>query len=126
MTTGVRVQVTRFAAIGALATGLHYVLLAAFVERHHWDPVVASALAFTISALANYELNRRITFGGAASHVQALPRFFLVALAGLGLNTCVMAAALAILSVHYLIAQVMATALVFLWSFTGNRLWTFR
>jgi len=119
-------QLTRFAAVGASATGVQYVLLAVLVESFRSDPVVASALSFSLSALANYILNHRITFSGSSSHVRALPRFVVVAVLGLGINTSVMAAAYQLLSVHYLVAQVVATAVVFTWTFMGSRLWTFR
>lgn len=126
MTSALRNQLTRFAAVGALATGVQYVLLAVFVELFRSDPVIASALSFSLSALANYILNHRMTFGGSSSHVRAFPRFFVVAILGLGINTSVMAAAYQLLSVHYLVAQAVATAVVFTWTFMGNRLWTFR
>ena len=122
----IRQQLTRFAAIGGLATVLQYVLLAAMVELAGMHPVLASALSFAISALVNYKLNHGFTFGGTARHEVALPRFLLVAGVGLALNSAIMALAYTGFGVHYLLAQVIATGVVFAWTFTGNRLWSFQ
>ncbi len=126
MTSGLRRQILTFAVIGVVATAVQYLLLATLVESFGVDPVLGSVVGFTVSALLNYRLNHFFTFGGAALHSMALPRFLIVAAIGLGLNTSVMVFFYAIIGVHYLISQVAATVIVFLWSFTGNRLWSFR
>ena len=126
MALSIRQQLVRFAAIGGFATVLQYVLLAAFVELTGMHPVLASALSYAISALVNYRLNHGITFGGNARHTVALPRFLVVAGIGLVLNSGIMAIGYSGFGLHYLLAQVIATAVVFAWTFTGNRLWSFR
>lgn len=126
MTTPILTQIVRFASVGVIATAIQYILLALFVEKLSIEPVTASAAAFTLSAFVNYYLNRRFTFSSSAGHAVALPKFFAVAFVGLGLNTVVMLIAYSLFGAHYLLAQVLATGVVFLWTFTGNRLWTFR
>ena len=126
MASVVRKQVLKFAAIGGFATGVQYGLFAVFVGIFGVHPVVGSATAFALSALLNYQLNHGITFGGSARHSTALPRFIVVALVGLVLNTSIMALCYLVVGVHYLVSQLVASAAVFLWSYMGNRLWSFR
>ncbi|MBN2885132.1 MAG: GtrA family protein [Chromatiaceae bacterium] len=118
-------QLLRFGLVGALATALHYVLLIALVQLAGWSALAASSLGFSLSALLNYALNRRFTFRSRRAHGEALPRFALVAASGLALNALLLAALIEV-GAHYLIAQVLATALVLLWNFSLNHRWSFR
>lgn len=115
----------RFLIVGGIATGLHYVILVVLVRAGGVDVVVASSIGFALSALVNYALNRRFTFAARNAHRQALPRFFVTALAGLGINGVVVWLAHAVAGLDYLLAQVVATGVTLFWNFTVNRLWTF-
>lgn len=116
----------RFVMVGGLATALMFALLIVGVEGLGLAPALASALAYVLSALANYALNHRLTFASRQKHRVALPRFGLISGAGLLLNTAIMAAGTALWSGHYLWIQIVATGLVMLWNFAGSQLWTFR
>jgi putative flippase GtrA len=113
-----------FAAVGTIATAVQYAVLAVLVELAGWRPPAASALGFCVSVVVNYGLNHHFTFGGRAGHRQAAARFLLVAAVGLGVNTAVMLALVP--AVHYLLAQVLATALALAWNFAASHLWAFR
>lgn len=118
-------RLLRFAAVGAVGTGAHYLLMVALVEILASPPLLASVGGFLTGALVNYSLSRRLVFASARAHVQALPRFMLVAGSGLLLNTGLMALFTGPLGWHYLLAQVLATALLLFWHYAGNALWTF-
>ncbi|WP_346838101.1 GtrA family protein [Microbulbifer sp. SAOS-129_SWC] len=115
---------TRFALVGGGATLLQYLLLVLLVEALHAPEVAASAAAFSLSALANYWLNYHFTFASQRLHRQALPRFALVALTGLAVNTACFAALLPLLP--YLAAQVVATAVTLVGNFALQHLWIYR
>jgi putative flippase GtrA len=53
-------------------------------------------------------------------------KFATIAALGLALNAAIMAAGTIGLGLHYLLVQVAATAIVLLWNFSGNYLWSFR
>ena len=116
----------RFAAVGAVGTLAHYALLIALVEGAGAPPLAGAAAGFVLGALVNYALARRLVFASGRSHAQALPRFFAVALAGLAWTALLMTAFIEGLGVHYLAAQLLTTALLLLWHYAGNALWTFR
>jgi putative flippase GtrA len=118
-------QFLKFVGVGALATILQYCMLIGCVELLHMQPVVGSSLGFGLSALLNYYLNYRYTFGSSVPHRVAVMRFGLVSSAGLLLNAGAMSLLTARERVPYMLAQVFATALVLIWNYTGSALWSF-
>jgi putative flippase GtrA len=114
-----------FVIVGALATGLQYVILIALVNGGGVPAPIASAVGFSSSALANYALNRHFTFASRRAHVSALPRFLIVATSGLVINTGIVWLAATRAGWYYLLAQIIATLAVLLWTYTFNRHWTF-
>ncbi len=73
----------------------------------------------------NYALNYRYTFRSRRRHLEAFPRFVFFSGVGLGLNTLLMYSLLNYADLHYLVAQLAATALVTIWNFLANMVWTF-
>lgn len=114
-----------FLGVGVIATSVQYLVLIASVQGLHADPVVASTVGFVIAATVNYILNRRYTFGSSKPHLEAAPKFFIVAAVGLWLNGALLAAGMAIVGLHYIAAQVIATGCVLLWNYSINAVWTF-
>ena len=113
-----------FAGVGAIATGVQYLILIVLAELGMLA-ALASGIGYAISSMLNYYLNYRYTFKSTKRHRDTLLRFFAVALVGLGLNTLVMIIAVEYLHLHYMIAQILATCLVLLWNFGANAIWTF-
>lgn len=118
-------QLLRYAGAGAVGTTLHYAVLIALVQLARCDAVAASTAGAVCGALVNYGLNYRYTFASAQPHGRSLPRFALVAAAGVALNALVMAAVLGTAGPHYLVAQVVATGAVLGAGYLANRAWTF-
>lgn len=119
-------QFLHFATVGGIATAIHYLILIALVRGADMNAVLASTFGFTVSAVCNYYLNYHFTFRSNAEHRRAVIKFLAVAGVGLALNSLTMMIAAQYLGVHYLLAQVIATGLVLLWNFSGNRWWTFK
>ncbi|MGB1141445.1 MAG: GtrA family protein [Halioglobus sp.] len=119
-------QLRSFAAVGIVGTAVHYLVLVALVSSGSAHPVPASALAFTGGAVVNYTLNYRFTFASRKRHVEAASKFYVVALVGLLINSAIMALGVNTLDWHYLLTQLLATGIVFIWNFAGNKVWTFR
>ena len=108
-----------------LATALQYAILVVLVEGLQWPPVFASSIGFAVSALGNYLLNRRFTFRSQRRHLEAAPRFAVVAVIGFWINAAVVWLAFDAAGLHYLVAQVVATLATLGWTFVANRNWTF-
>lgn len=118
-------QFTGFAGIGAIGTAGHYVTLIGLVHIAGFNPLPASALGFTVGALINYTLNYKYLFRSQKCHRESMPKFFVVALAGLGLNSIVVSLGIDAAHLNYLVAQFAATAIVLVWNFSINKIWTF-
>lgn len=119
-----RQRLVRFAAVGGSATLLQFFLLLLFVELLQLEKVVASAATFAISAGFNYWFNYHFTFASELSHLRTLPKFALVALIGLAVNTGSFATLL--VALHYLPAQLIATSITLLCNFTLHQFWIYR
>jgi putative flippase GtrA len=113
-----------FASVGAVGTGVQYVMLIALVAIGA-NPVAGSTVGFLAGAVVNYMLNYRLTFRSTMSHRRATPRFATIAASALLLNTALMSAAIYWLRLPYLPAQIIATAVVLIWNYVFSRLWTF-
>lgn len=119
-------QFLTFSGVGIIGTVIHYLTLVLLVHYANIYPVAGSGAGFAFGAVVNYFLNYHVTFKSKKAHGHAMPRFFSVALVGLGLNTLIMIAGVELLRLHYLISQFIATGIVLLWNFIGNRFWTFK
>jgi putative flippase GtrA len=118
-------QFLRYAGAGVAGTAMQYAVLIVLVQLAGLGAVAASTLGAVAGALVNYRLNHQLTFASDKTHGHALPRFALVAVAGIALNAIVLAAMLAFVTPHYLVAQVAATGAVLVAGFLANRTWTF-
>ena len=118
-------QFARYAAAGAIGTLVHYVVLLVLVELAAAGSVLASTLGALAGALVNYTLNYRYTFRSVRPHAESALKYLVVSVAGVLLNAVVIAAATSVLGLHYLVAQVLATAVVLVCAFAINRAWTF-
>lgn len=119
-------QFLLFAGVGAIGTAAQYGVLVALVRLARMDAVLASTAGFAVGACVNYVLNYLFTFNSSKRHTEALPKFFTVALLGMGINAAIMAGLVHEVGMHYLLAQIVATGLVLVWNFAGSKLWVFR
>jgi putative flippase GtrA len=118
-------QFTRFAGVGVVGTAAHYAVLIALVERAGIDSVIASTLGFVAGAFVNYCLNRTFTFASPVAFLPGMAKFFVIATLGAVLNAGLMLALVHYARLHYVVAQLLATSVVLVWNFVGNRIWTF-
>lgn len=118
-------QFLRYGAVGAAATAVHYAWMVAWVEIGAWPAWVASGSGAVLGAQVAYLANYRFTFAHRGGHRASWPRFQLTAAAGALWSMGVVAAG-AWAGLHYLPAQMAATATAMLLTYGLNRRWTFR
>ena len=115
----------RYTLVGVVATAAHYLVLILCVERLGLKAFVGSGVGAVVGAQVAYAGNRWFTFAHAGSMRASWPRFQATAVLGALLGMAVVAVGVR-LGLHYLLAQVVATGLGLVLTFTLNRLWTFR
>jgi putative flippase GtrA len=118
-------QFMRFLLVGALCTGIQYLLLVMGVELLGLDAVLASTLGYLTSAAVNYLLNRRYTYASGAPHSALVWRFVTVLAIGSVLNALFMQLLHGYLHWSYVLAQLFATGGTLVWNFCAHRCWTF-
>lgn len=118
-------QFAKFTGVGFASAIGHYGLLIGLVQLAAVNAVIASTAGALLGAWINYNLNYHFTFRSTKRHREAVVKFAVVAAVGLLLNTLFMWVGVEVIKAHYLLSQVITTGLVLVWSFTGNRLWTF-
>jgi putative flippase GtrA len=102
-----------------------YIILIVLVEAWQINVIVASVIGYIVGIVVNYTLNYGFTFQSKLHHHILVPRFVMVMMVGLLLNTGIMFAGVNWFRINYVLAQLAAIALVLIWSYTANRLWVF-
>ena len=114
----------RYALVGVVATASHYGLLIAWVEWGHGAAWAGSGAGAVLGAQVAYALNRSYTFAHRGAVAVSWPRFQMVALLGALLGMAIVGGVVR-LGGHYLVGQLLATAVVLLLGYAINRRWTF-
>ena len=115
----------RYTLVGAIATAVHYALLALLVEWARWPAWLGSGFGAVVGAQLAFFGNRWFTFDHAGHVGRAWSKFQGTAMLGAAVGMAVVAAGVG-LGLHYLLAQVLATLTSLLLTFAINRAWTFR
>lgn len=117
---------TKYATVGGIATLVYMGMLVAFVEILGLDPVLSSVISFTFILVGSYYANRYWTFRSGRGHLYSLPRYIVVSLSGLSLNTVIMYSTVHILGWWYISGQMIAIFAVPVSNFLLNFYWSFR
>ena len=115
-----------FGLVGGITTGLQYVILFLWMQAVGSWAAIGTFIGYSCSAVVSYLLNYYWTFTSDQAHRQAASRFLAVVLSGLVINASIVAVLADWLKVHYLIAQVIATAVTLATNFLSSELWAFR
>ncbi|MGZ5130973.1 MAG: GtrA family protein [Caldimonas sp.] len=114
----------RYASVGAVATSVHYAILAVCVETALLPPAWAAALGAWVGAQIGFAGNALFTFAGVPVTVVAWLRFQAVAVLGAAISFAVVGAGVRV-GLHYLLAQAIATGLALVVTYEVNRRWSF-
>ena len=120
-------QLIRFVTVGASGYVVNLVVFALSVHALAIDYRISAVIAFVVSVINNFWLNRHWTFAAKDEHpmFQAV-RFFAVSLVAFGFTEVVLIALVEGPGVSKVIAQAIAVAAATPLSFLGQKLWSFR
>jgi putative flippase GtrA len=114
----------RYAAVGTVATAVHYALLIALVEVFGGPAWFGAGLGAVIGAQVAFAGNRIFTFEHRGDWRRSWLRFQITAVIGALLGMALVTLAQA-LRWHYLVGQAAATLAAMLLTFAINRHWAF-
>ena len=116
----------RYGAAGVVGTMAHYAMLLSTVEIFGLSVLSATSIGFVLGAVVNHELNRRFVFDAwGKSYGHTAVKFMIIAVVGFCINLAAMFVLNSLFALQYIVAQVLATGLVFLITFLLNKSWTF-
>ncbi len=116
----------KYSLVGVTGLSIDLTLMILLVEYYAWSPQSAATLSFALSASNNFIWHKRWTFRDEnRNYLRQYGQFLLAAICGLGINYFIMGALLNC-QIHYVVARLIAIAVIVFWNFIINSLWTFR
>jgi putative flippase GtrA len=120
-------QLVRFGAVGATGYLVNIAVFAACVHLAGIDYHLSAVIAWMVSVLNNFWLNRHWTFRAREAHpVVQGARFFAVSLAVFGFSYVLLVALVSGAGLPKVVAQAIAVAAGTPLNFVGQKLWSFK
>jgi putative flippase GtrA len=96
-------------------------------EKIKINKYVANGIGFLFGVTNNYFLNKHFTFQNHNPNIGAqFSSFLTIAIIGFGLNTCLLYLLQKKTNLNFYLCKFIVTALVFIWNFSANSLFTFK
>jgi putative flippase GtrA len=118
-------ELVRFGWVGFFTLGVYAVEMWALGRLNDWPTWIKATLSYVPCLVLNYFLHRTFTFRSDKQHMEAGPRYLGIQLGGLAINSGVLWLGVDVMHWPYLPAQACAVATLALWSYLGQKLWTF-
>jgi putative flippase GtrA len=116
----------RFLLVGGSTAAIYFGLSFALVEGFAIHVTVASTIACIAANCYNYALHYHWTFASNAPHGRVLKRYLSMVAGGVLLNGLVMQFGAVVLSMQYMLVQLIAVFMLLCWSISISSLWVFK
>ncbi len=117
------IQLIKFGVVGVIATLIDLAVLMVLKEFMHIDVLVASAIAFSVSVIANYILSMLFVFKGSEnSKVKEFIVFVALSIGGLLINQFIMWIGTEMLTVYYIWVKIFACVFVPIYNFVTRKI----
>lgn len=118
------IRYTLVAIIGLVCDMTTLFLLVEYVE---FPVLLATALAFMVAVIVNFNLHKRWTFHDHSNNLKRqFTSFFVISMVNFVLTLVFMYIFVDIVSLWYILAKLITATLVLIFSYIMNRLWTFK
>jgi putative flippase GtrA len=119
-------KLIKFSIVGFSGLIIDFGLTYLFKEKYKMNKYVANSLGFIVAASSNYIFNKLWTFENTELNITAqYTSFFLIALMGLLITNGMIYLLNQKLKWNFYVSKLIAIALVIIWNFTLNYLYTF-
>ena len=118
------IQIFKFTVVGGIATVIDFVFLYIFREFCHFPVLVSNTLSFCISVIYNYIASVKWVFdvNKDKNAKKQFIIFIIFSVLGLLLNNLIMWITVECLSIYYLLAKIIATAIVMVFNFVTRKI----
>lgn len=121
------IKFLKFGIVGLSGTAIDFLFTWVCKEKLKWNKFVSNSIGLTIAATSNYILNRIWTFESNSPDVgREYLSFFGISIVGLVLNNLFIYLFHEKLKINFYMAKAFAIALVAIWNFIANYLFTFK
>ncbi|MEY2936587.1 MAG: hypothetical protein RL033_7336 [Pseudomonadota bacterium] len=118
-------ELVRFAAVGVASAAIYFGLLWFFGWITPFPLAVLATLSYGTGIIFNYLVQRSFTFRSRRQHHHAGPRYLLVQVGGMLINSAVLHLGVDLRRWPFLPVQLGAIALTAMWSYVGQKFWAF-
>ena len=126
-TTKISIQIFRYFFSGGFAFVVYMSILLVLTDFFHFFHLVSLVIAYVLSIFCNFTISKYFVFVDKKTRsMPQLVKFFGVAMVGLILQFLIVWSFTRYFSVTYLLANIFASALIFVLSFSLNKIITFR
>lgn len=118
-------ELVRFSWVGAFTLSIYLILmwlLDRYCELSTW---LDATIAYAPALVLNYLLHRSFTFRSDKRHLEAGPKYLVIQLGGMAINSLVVWLGVDVLLLPFAVAQVLAIGTLSVWSYLGQKLWVF-
>lgn len=117
-------QLIKFGFVGFLCFFIDWGIMVFLTEVFGIDPLISSAISFTVSVTVNYILSVTFVFetDKNANKGSQFVIFVLLSIVGLGVNEVCMWLGTDLIGIHYMITKVGATAVVMVYNFITRKI----
>lgn len=120
------VRVLKFGVVGLTSVGIYFAFLVA-LRPLIMAPAALAAVCYALSAVANYVLQSRITFGRRdVARTGAIMRYAAMHGLCMAINSAIMHGLVSELGQNLYLSQIAATGVVAIVSFALSALWVYR
>lgn len=119
-------ELGRFASVGLASSAIYFALLWLCTVLTGWPAGVCGTIAYASGIAFNYVLQKSFTFKSGKRHHQAGPRYAVIHLGGMLLNGGFLWLGVDLAGWSYIPVQIVATGVVTVWSYLGQRFWAFQ
>lgn len=120
-------SISWFAVIGVVAAAVHYVVAVSVEFTQLTSPAKANVIGFFLAFPVSYWGHRKLSFAGyTATHKQAFPKFFAVALTGFLANQFMVVNILSFTALPFWLVLAVVMVLVAISTYLLSRYWAFK
>jgi putative flippase GtrA len=113
-------RLPRFSLVGVMGAVTYFAVSTVLMETLDIALTVAAAIAFILTVLQNYVLHYHWTFQSRDRHQLALPRFVVVSIVGLAINSAAVWFGVNYSNLGPPVIQLMAVLFVVVWNFLAS------
>ncbi|SOB99575.1 putative flippase GtrA [Ureibacillus xyleni] len=119
------IKFVKYSLVGVVCTLIYFVSVFVLVEGFHNEPIWGTAIAFIIMTIFSFYLNKKFTFGSNFSRKKFI-RFLIVSTCGFTLNFAIIFLIVNVLSLHYVVGELVTILVIPVVNFLLNNFWTFQ